>query len=75
MFQPFKFTEYCDGDNEEYKCYNHYVRCNETCRAMYNEDACTNLKDVDEDMPCNYSCGCKDGYKRSIYHYLFSLQK
>jgi len=58
-------TEYCDGDNEEYKCYNHFVRCNETCRSMYNQEACSNLENIDEDMPCNYSCGCKDGYKRN----------
>jgi len=58
-------TEICDGDNEEYKCYNHFVQCNETCRMLHNEAACEQLERIDEDMPCNYSCACVDGYKRN----------
>jgi len=58
-------TEICDDDNEEWKCYNHYVRCNETCRNIHNQESCLSLLIEDEDMPCNYSCACKDGYKRN----------
>jgi len=58
-------TEICDEDNEEWQCYNHYVRCNETCRNIHNQESCLSLLIEDEDMPCNYSCGCKDGYKRN----------
>merc|ERR1719305_307308 len=58
-------TEICDGDNEEYKCYNHFVQCNETCRMLHNEESCEALQKIDEDMPCNYSCACMDGYKRN----------
>jgi len=57
--------EICDGDNEEYKCYNHYIQCNESCRMLHNEPACEALMKIDEDMPCNYTCACVDGYKRN----------
>ena len=57
----------CDGDNEEYKCYNHYIMCNESCRMMQNMGACENLREADDNMGCdkeNFSCACIDGYKR-----------
>lgn len=58
-------TQICDDDNEEWQCYNHYVRCNETCRTLHNQDSCLSLLIEDEDMECNYSCACKHGYKRN----------
>jgi len=62
---PYTTPYVCDGDNEEWKCYNHYIKCNETCRSLYNLNACASLKQIDQDVACNYSCGCKDGYKKN----------
>jgi len=58
-------TPYCDSEHELWGCYNHTIRCNETCRSLYNMDSCASLEYVDEEMGCNYSCLCKDGYKRN----------
>jgi len=59
-------TPYCDPDSEEWKCYNHYIRCNETCRNLMDQGSCDNLNvTIDEDMPCNYSCACAHGYARN----------
>jgi len=58
-------TPYCDEENEKWDCYNHYIMCNESCRTLMNRDRCESLNRTDEDMPCNYSCMCIDGYKRN----------
>jgi len=64
-YQPsYTPTPYCDQEHEEWGCYNHTVRCHESCLMVNNREACVN-NSIDEDMPCNYSCKCEDGYARN----------
>ncbi|XP_005107625.1 SCO-spondin [Aplysia californica] len=53
----------CD-ENEELKCYNTFVMCNESCKMRLDQDSCNSLI-ADEDLPCNESCACKDGFMRN----------
>lgn len=56
----------CDEDNEEYKCYNMYIQCNQSCMLRNKEGACDKLLDQNyQEEDCNKTCVCKPGYFRN----------